>query len=450
MIYSGISAGWSWGYGKSGCHHNVIEHNHIHHLGFGVLSELSSIYTLGISPGTRIRYNLCHDALDYRYGTWVMGLDEGTSYVLVENNIGYNHRHGIGLHYGRENEVRNNIIAFCQGDHVGIGRIEEHLAMNFHHNILVALDAPLVGGNFGRTKVQSDYNVYWDLAVRDEVELDGLLLSEWQEEKGLDRNSVVADPLFVDAEHYDFRLRPDSPALRIGFKPFDLSESGLYGEAEWVQLPRKIKRAPFTFERISTAGETVEDDFEATEVGQLARFAHTSGEGKGASIRVTDETAASGKHSVKFTDAPDIGPSWQPHMYYPVRFSRGAVKVSFDIRVEKGAKVVVQLRDWPAGANFSTGPTLMFVDGQLLANEQAVTDIPFATWTHVEIECPLGRAPGRTYSLMVAPAGGKTVKVQGIPAGAETFRHLTWLGFISEATDTAVFYIDNVKIGLEK
>jgi hypothetical protein len=47
--------------------------------------------------------------------------------------------------------------------------------------------------------------------------------------KGYDEHSVLADPLFVDVAHDDFTLRPESPALKLGFKPIDLSRLGLRG-----------------------------------------------------------------------------------------------------------------------------------------------------------------------------------------------------------------------------
>ena len=36
----------------------------------------------------------------------------------------------------------------------------------------------------------------------------------------------MADPLFADAEHYDFTLSEDSPALKLNFRPWDYSEAG--------------------------------------------------------------------------------------------------------------------------------------------------------------------------------------------------------------------------------
>jgi hypothetical protein len=50
-------------------------------------------------------------------------------------------------------------------------------------------------------------------------------LQEWRT-LGFDKHSVYADPLFVDPAKNDFRVRPESPALRLGFKNFDM---GLWG-----------------------------------------------------------------------------------------------------------------------------------------------------------------------------------------------------------------------------
>ncbi|NQT11767.1 MAG: hypothetical protein HQ582_03400, partial [Planctomycetes bacterium] len=49
---------------------------------------------------------------------------------------------------------------------------------------------------------------------------------DWQS-KGLDAGTKCADPLFVDRENHDYRLKPDSPALALGFEEIDTSQIGL-------------------------------------------------------------------------------------------------------------------------------------------------------------------------------------------------------------------------------
>ncbi|NQT20659.1 MAG: hypothetical protein HQ592_13205 [Planctomycetes bacterium] len=58
------------------------------------------------------------------------------------------------------------------------------------------------------------------------LETDILSLSEWQA-LGYDRHSVFADPMFVDPASGDYRVRPDSPALKLGFENFDMDRFGL-------------------------------------------------------------------------------------------------------------------------------------------------------------------------------------------------------------------------------
>ena len=63
---------------------------------------------------------------------------------------------------------------------------------------------------------------------------------------GMDAGSVVADPLFVDPEHGDWTLRPESPALKLGFKPFDWTRAGvLKDDPDWVREAANATYAPF-------------------------------------------------------------------------------------------------------------------------------------------------------------------------------------------------------------
>jgi parallel beta-helix repeat protein len=73
----------------------------------------------------------------------------------------------------------------------------------------------------------------------DEVNLqEATLMEEWEawQAEGMDRNSLIADPLFVDEAKDDFRLRPESPAFKLGFEPIPVEKIGCFASplrASW-------------------------------------------------------------------------------------------------------------------------------------------------------------------------------------------------------------------------
>ncbi|MFV2067572.1 MAG: right-handed parallel beta-helix repeat-containing protein [Pirellulales bacterium] len=249
FYYTGVSVGWSWGYAPSTAHHNVIEYNHIHHLGWRQLSDMGGIYCLGISPGTCLRYNRIHDVMSYPtgYGGWGLYTDEGSTGIVMENNLVYRTKDGgFHQHYGRDNVVRNNVLAFsCGRGQIVRTRVEPHRSFTFERNIIYYSEPPLLGGNWGGTDgFTLDHNLYWRVGGTSPEFPGGLNLEEWRK-KGHDVNSIVADPKFVAADQYDFGLQDDSPALQLGFQPIDIGTAGLTGPKEWTRLAEQVERPPF-------------------------------------------------------------------------------------------------------------------------------------------------------------------------------------------------------------
>ncbi|MCL6520540.1 MAG: right-handed parallel beta-helix repeat-containing protein [Armatimonadetes bacterium] len=213
LNYSGISVGWTWGYGPSLAVGNVIEHNHIHDLGKGLLSDMGGIYTLGVSPGTVLRNNLIHDVVSYSYGGWGIYFDEGSTGIIAECNIVYDCKSaGFHQHYGRENIVRNNIFAFGKEAQIQRTRAEGHISFIFENNIVYWTEGNLFAGNMKDGSIQFDKNIYWNASGKP-VEFP----KDWKE-RGLDVHSIIADPLFMNPEKHDFRLKKESPAFALGFK----------------------------------------------------------------------------------------------------------------------------------------------------------------------------------------------------------------------------------------
>jgi parallel beta-helix repeat protein len=229
FYYSGISVGWTWGYrDKSDAEGNLIEANHIHHIGkrsdgtSALLNDKGGIYTLGIQPGTIIRGNLIHHIDAYNYAAWGIYLDEGSSQITIENNVIYNTRDGgFHLHYGRDNTVRNNIFAFGKLAQLQRSVKEEpqYQSLTLENNIIYWSEGELLKGKWDDLRFVFDRNLYWRVG-KGQIDFDKFSLQQWQQ-RGMDRNSTIADPMFISPARADFRLKPNSPALKIGFKPID-------------------------------------------------------------------------------------------------------------------------------------------------------------------------------------------------------------------------------------
>jgi parallel beta-helix repeat protein len=226
LYYTAVSLGWNWSYRPSPCRENIVEFNHLHNIGQEVLSDMGAVYTLGPQPGTVIRHNLVHDVRSFNYGGWGLYTDEGSTGIVLENNIVYRCKDaGFHQHYGRENIVRNNIFAFNEKNQLMRTRPEPHISFIFTNNIVYFDSGNLLGSNWSNDNYRMDRNVYFDTRQPEQLKFAGVTLEEWRK-RGHDQNSVIANPKLADAEKYQFQLAPDSPALKLGFKPIDLNGVG--------------------------------------------------------------------------------------------------------------------------------------------------------------------------------------------------------------------------------
>ena len=185
-----------------------------------------------------IRYNYVHRVdefvgSDYRQG---IVLDDGSSNYHVHHNVCV--EMAIGLREGAFRTVENNIIldpVVPVGFHVGYD--ENHDV--FRRNIIVTADDVYILSWPPPTEpwLEIDYNLFSNPSKRwmhlptvtvgpREGEPIKHTLSEWCE-MGYDTHSVCGDPRFIAAESGDFRLRPESPAMNLGFQSFDVRSAGL-------------------------------------------------------------------------------------------------------------------------------------------------------------------------------------------------------------------------------
>ncbi len=199
---------------------NVIRRNYIHQMG-GVGMGSIAIYMDDCVSGTRIEENVL---VDCQYGLMLGGGRD----LVVANNIFVNckpaiHADARGVD---PNPVWQNMVKQTMKTSLAAMR---HHAPPYHERYpeIAGVDPHFAAG----TGVPPEHNrvernICWQCET---------WISEcWPKgaPNGISErdNLVEEDPRFVDEANGDWRLRPDSPALKLGFQPIDLSEIGPRGK----------------------------------------------------------------------------------------------------------------------------------------------------------------------------------------------------------------------------
>ncbi len=439
--YTGVSVGWRWGYGESLAARNAIEFNHIHHIGKGWLSDLGAIYTLGVSPGTTLRHNHIHDVHSFTYGGWGLYNDEGSTGILMENNLVYRTKSGgYHQHYGRENVVRNNIFALASEHQLQRSRVEDHLSFTLTHNIIYWTAGDLLNGHWRDQQVKLDNNLYWN-PEQPSPKFMNEDFAKWQQ-GGKDVGSKIADPQFEDVTSDNFTLRSTSPALAMGFQPFDASQAGVYGDDAWIRLANSETYSPLpplpVFPPL-----VFKQDFERSAVGTSPRLAEAAVGGGGDSIVITDTLAASGTRAVKFTDAPGLRASFLPMLVYQPHHRFGATICSFDLYLDEQTYFQHEWRD--DHQPFLAGPTFIIQDGQLKVDGQTIA-LPSKRWIHFDVQALLGDQAQGKWNLRVVIDQQEPKLLLGLSCRDKQWNRLDWMGFISHAQTATSFLLDNVEL----
>ena len=277
----------------------IIEYNHIRHIDLET-ADTGATYSGGrdwLSPrGTVIRFNYIHDVFGFGkhdghwttpHYAWGIYLDDNSAEVHVYGNIIVRALRGLlHFHCARDNVVENNIFVDGMLQQIEMNgwkdysRFLDRMAPNYDEYIQLPAwkkykgfqkgghpkDAVPMAGNSIRRNIiyyrDPEARLYKHRQLRfDHFQCDANLIyhfdqplltglpdvpaeRQWEEWRklGFDGNSIVADPLFVAPEKDDYRLRPESPAFKLGFKPIPVDKIGPYQSPHRASWP--IVEAP--------------------------------------------------------------------------------------------------------------------------------------------------------------------------------------------------------------
>lgn len=307
-----------------------------------------------------------------------------------------------------------------------------------------------------------DHNLIWSNGEPITVEMDPRhrynSLQEWRTGSGHDHHSIVADPLFVDMPHDDYRLRPESPAYTVGFRDInaELSRAGAYESDERARWPLTglilEREDPLVFEYHKPPKPLV-DGFELAADGSLPGRGKVNDEGKGLLV-VSDETSRTGRHALRFTDAAELEHVFNPHVEYRLPYPTGRLRFSVDIMnsAEGPADWYMEFRDWRG--ELRVGPTVrgtpdgtLAVGGKFGTGGRPIASIPPGTWFTVGLDFATGEEAGKTYTLTLDVPGQDQQVLDDLPFVDRTFEQLTWFGISSMSARSSVFFVDNLILG---
>ena len=458
LYYTGISVGLDWTFAEEKpTHGTLVAYNHVHHIGKCTLSDMGGIYTLGVDRGSRVMCNIIHDISQYGYtGHGAVGMyqDLGSSYRSFESNLIYRAGSGISTHRGKENRFVNNIVIASDREEataLANVRYEKWTSMICSNNVFCAnakSDAFNRFGPGGGEDAWADLvfgsNLWWCPGGFKEKAFNGESFEAWRAH-GKDEGSVVADPLFVDAAHDDYRLRPDSPARAIGYREWDFSECGVYGDADWVKSVRAVADALKPFDPPPEPPEyrpfLTEVDFERYRPGEQPQHPLKF---RGEAPVASADAAYGGKLGMKVGEKCEFLELYQPSA------STKYVTFAYMLKVGEGAKFYHGWREWKPNCKngkYVEGFFVTFGDGEVaLKGDGVVEKLPIGLkpgeWVKMMVAVKVGRNGERTRAVVtIENAAGEKAATKPVPTDPD-FIVPNWSAFFPTKGE---FFLDDLR-----
>lgn len=181
------------------------------------------------------------------FGTHSFGidLDDGSTNFKIYSNLTLGCT--IKCREGFHRTVENNIFICMGGNLPARHKSFPDNRDVFRRNIVVNTGSSTVLAGLqsqpGEMRAR-DYNCYftpgrsprWAFRVGFKRPRKSWTIEQMRKELGQEKNSIVADPMFVDPAAGDYRVKPESPVLKLGFKNFPME----FG----VTAPRLVRLLP--------------------------------------------------------------------------------------------------------------------------------------------------------------------------------------------------------------
>ncbi|OHB65277.1 MAG: hypothetical protein A2168_00175 [Planctomycetes bacterium RBG_13_50_24] len=200
---------------------NRIEHNLINHA-MKELHDGGGIYCFA-GKDLVLRGNFIRDIIDTGgYGASAYYLDERSENCLVEGNLSVGIVRPSHNHMAKGNTIRNNIFISDADAVITFPRSSNYI---FEHNVIRAKGQIVLENPDGITTLRN--NVLFSAAGK----IQCRKLKDYSQAGSYsfeaDRDNLTADPQIIEFEKGRVGFAADSPALKLGINPIDVSDAGV-------------------------------------------------------------------------------------------------------------------------------------------------------------------------------------------------------------------------------
>lgn len=437
--YTGISAGWTWGFGPAASGRHTISNNLLVNIGGGRLSDQGGIYTLGTLTGTVISGNVIREVRAYPAygpgptgGAWGIYNDEGTSGILVENNIVVGtDSGGYHLNKGRSNIIRNNLFAGGNTAEVRLSQMDSLAPQaKLDANILIPISGQPFDALAATPNLAFTRNLVSGAMSKQPLNLtkcgDGCTISNANVDAATEPKALVFSGLdAATAARLVATVAAAGPQTHRNHNP----------STALVGTPRRI-------EPVSAPLPVVLDLLSERLGGQPSGLRY-SPVGDTSAIRLIESKTAPDQRCIQFTDSAAMVRRFDPHAFVLLNHDSGTTTDEFDILIDVDTDFIHEWRD--NSQPYLIGPSLRITSSGIAVNGRQIADAMAGQWMKLRITAALGAAAG-IWSLEITTPKNKTKTIKELRPVSPSWRTLNYIGYISNAAQTSEFCLAGLRI----
>ena len=436
--YTGISVGWTWGFGASASGRHRVRHNLLFNIGLAQLSDMGAIYTLGELAQTVISGNVIREVRVYPgygpgpgLGGWGIYNDLGSSNVIVDGNVVVGtDSGGYHLHLGNANLVSRNLFAGGMHGEVRLSRATSSLAQAMlRDNILIPRASQPFDGLAKAPELSfADNRVSPALTVA-KLDLSGCDGGCVNANVGV---STDSDPNVIRMTGLPQADRDRIIAIVAAAGPSN--ETGGTASASVRPNPPAFALAPPLPLNI---------DLSSARLGSLPWGMAFAPPDDANAIRVVAQRTAPSGRCIQFTERTGLVNPWDPHAFAELNHESGTSTADFWVLIDSQTDLIHEWRD--NARPYRSGPILRITANGISVGGTIIAPAFTDQWMHIQVTSPLAR-PGAPWYLEVQYADGTTRKFQDLSQNLPQWQALNYMYFISNSIQESTFCLAGINV----